>query len=100
MKNKIHIVCISISVNTYLLWDKNFPVECPEPSHPGTGHLKEIKSLRIRIHEIENELCMYLLPQWFSFSSILWSTLWLVCSWASREAAKNTGLDIIGCTVW
>ena len=23
----------------YLLWERNFPVEWPDPSHPGTGHL-------------------------------------------------------------
>ena len=30
----------------YLLWERNFPVEWPDPSHPGTGHLwrrREIK---------------------------------------------------------
>ena len=25
----------------YLRWERNFPVACPEPSHPGIGHLQE-----------------------------------------------------------
>lgn len=29
----------------YLLWERNFPVACPEPSHPGMGHLQTIISL-------------------------------------------------------
>ena len=31
-----HVVA---DVVPYLLCERNFPVECPEPSHPGTGHL-------------------------------------------------------------
>lgn len=29
--------CINL---TYLRCERNFPVECPEPSQPGIGHLK------------------------------------------------------------
>ena len=31
--------CSGTTHLSYLLWDKNFPVACPDPSHPGMGHL-------------------------------------------------------------
>ena len=34
----------------YLRWDKNFPVECPDPSHPGTGHLQSIRIILFTWH--------------------------------------------------
>ena len=35
-----HIFKIRQFFEAYLLWERNFPVECPDPSHPGTGHLE------------------------------------------------------------
>lgn len=41
-------VCVcAVVINIYLLCDKNLPVEWPEPSQPGIGHLKRDESLRL-----------------------------------------------------
>ena len=40
--NKNKLWCywnIRQSVHAYLLWDVNRPLICPEPSHPGVGHI-------------------------------------------------------------
>jgi hypothetical protein len=38
-KGTVTTSCCSATPFSYLLCDKNFPVACPDPSHPGMGHL-------------------------------------------------------------
>lgn len=66
------------SESNYLRWDKNFPVECPEPSQPGIGHLQQTTAKRL-----------------FSLIFKLWNFNEISFTWAAQRLVRRVVLSLV-----
>lgn len=86
-------LCYIRSRSYYLRCDKNLPVEWPEPSQPGIGHLEILKIYKMwdctnfKFHNwiiIMRIFSRLSLPKRLWFLAIAWFTLWFVGARATR----------------